>query len=269
MRRFVSAIYKLSQTLLNSFKKNMSGVSRRLFITENNLDFYQIMSISQHPDGSIYFSWPEFDKTTWHFSKNLEGNILSLEAKLPKDGKFTIHGSGMTGFREHNGQYDKTVVFHGNQLKDTNNNKAGIRHLLTAQIPNPNFIPTSKFNNRKTDFHISASNIVPACLIFFAIPKQNFSLSMQISFHKDYIVYSKEGTNISYLGSFIIELDSHILICAAYFTKNMFWPSYMHILYDNGYKIPVILGVGERQYNAELREPKYNIFENNKITIEF
>lgn len=247
----------------------MSNISRRIFITENNVDHYQMMSISQHRDGSIYFSWPEFDKTTWHFLKDSESGILTIEAKLRKDGKFTVHGTGMTGFREHNGQYNKTVVFHGNQLKNTNNNNVGIRHLLTAQIPNPNFIPISKFEKRKTDFLISASSIIPACLVFFAFPKQNFSLSMQINFHEDYVVYSQEGLNISYLGSSIIELDSHIILCVSYFTKNMFWPSNMHILYDNGYKVPLVLGIGDRKYNAEFREPEYNKFENNQITIKF
>ncbi|MGL2966111.1 hypothetical protein [Flavobacterium sp. XGLA_31] len=247
----------------------MPKIDRRIFITENNSEHFQIMSISQHIDGSIYFNWPNFDKTTWHFLKDSEDGILPLEAKLPKEGKFTIHGSGMTGFREHNGQYIPTVVFHGNELKNTSNNTTGIRHLLTAQIPQPNFIPSqSKYLNRKTDYLISASAIIPSVLVFFAFPKQDFSLSMQIKFDKEYMAYSEEGLMISFLGNIFIELDTHVILCTSYFTKNMFWPSNMHIFYDNGYKVPIVLGIGDRKCKAEFREPEYSKSDKGEIIIK-
>lgn len=234
--------------------------SRRVFVNKR----YHLFTVIQEKDGSIYASWPDFENTKWIICKETSEGADFLASTSPGDGKFTVHGSGMAGYREHGGKYDKSILFHGNQLVNPDRTSLGLRHLFTAQIPQPHFMPPkSPFLNRKTDYNIDVSDFVPATVMLFAFPKQSFKLECTIQFHHDFIIWNTEGNPINYFGSHIIELDTHLIFWLAYTTKNMFWPMYTTILYDNGFKIPLVLGVGNQEYIAELRKPEYLVQGNN------
>lgn len=135
--------------------------SRRVFINKQ----YHIFTFIQEKDGSIYCHWPDFKQTKWIICKEATDGLVAIEANLPEEGKFTIHGSGMTGFRKHHGRYDNTILFHGNHLINPDKIQLGIRHLFTAQIPQPSYVPNnSPFLNRKSDYSILASHICPVIL---------------------------------------------------------------------------------------------------------
>jgi hypothetical protein len=47
----------------------------------------------------------------------------------------------------------------------------------------------------------------------------------------------------------------------------MIFPDKMHILYDNGYRVPLILGLGNNEYKFELRSPEYSKNDDGTIVI--
>ncbi|NNV53871.1 hypothetical protein [Limnovirga soli] len=239
--------------------------STRVFINKR----FHLFTFTQEKDGSIYISWPDFENTRWFLIKESQAEIVAIEATSPGEGKFTVHGSGQAGFREHTGRYDKTILFHGNQLVNSDQNSFGIRHLFTIQLPEPSFIPpNSPYLNRKTDYSILASHVVPSILIFFAIPKQNFDFEASFSLHEDFIPWSEDNQPTHYLGTHLFELSTHVVLWIAYRTTNMFWPAHPVVHYNNGYKIPFIIGKGNKEYTAELRAPEYEL-SGNKISINF
>ncbi len=229
---------------------------RRVFINDKH-QHYQIFSFSQEKDGSIYCWWPDFENTKWYWGKPGPEGFTIEQAETPGPGKFSIHGSGQTHFRGTQKAHP-TVVIHGNKLVNEQPNSYGIRHLFTAQLRQPYFIPeTSPALNRESDYLINASELCPSIFVFFAFPITDFHLNGNISFHVDEIPMQADGSPDHFLGHFIIELDKHMIFGMAYRTNHMHWPQQNQIFYDNGFTVPIIVGVGEKQYRADFRIPQY------------
>jgi hypothetical protein len=190
-------------------------MERRVFITEGK-EHFQIFKFSQAKDGSIYATWPDFTKTNWVNIAFTETGPTSKISNSPGEGKLTIHGSGMAGFRAHVGSYNDGIVIHGNLLKNPKDNNLGIRHLFTAQINQPHYLPNSPASNRKSDYIIKATKLVPAILVFFAIPiVQKISIEFKMAGSANDLIPAG-GTEPSFLGFHIIELTQHMIFWLAY-----------------------------------------------------
>lgn len=239
-----------------------SFTSRRVFINKK----FHLFTFTQEKDGSIYCNWPDFTSTKWIICKDTQEGTLAFETSTPNDGKFTIHGSGMTGFRGHKDKYDNSILFHGNPLINNENESIGLRHLFTFQLSEPKTIPVnSPYLNRKSDYSILASQICPVILVFFAFPNHSFEFKCGFTMEKDFIPWNENNEPTHYLGSDVIELNNHVIVWMAYRTTNMFWPTDNYVFYNNGYKVPIVLGLGDKKYNCELRNPEYS--QTGKIII--
>lgn len=243
---------------MNSFS------SRRVFINKK----FHLFTFTQEKDGSIYCSWPNFTSTKWVICKDSAEGTVAIETSTPNNGKFTIHGSGMTGFRGHGDKYDNSIIFYGNPLVNEEKTSIGLRHLFTFQMQEPKNVPeNSPYMNRKSDYNINATQICPLILVCFAFPNHNFNFECNFTMHKDFIPWNEKNEPTHYLGSDVIELKDHVIVWIAYRTINMFWPTDSYVFYNNGYKVPVITGLGNKKYSCELRNPTYSQ-NGNKIKID-
>ncbi len=232
---------------------------RRIFITEGK-EHYQIFTFSQEKDGSIYCNWPDFSKTRWVTVEFTSNGPVTKIIDSPGDGKLTVHGTGMAGVRAYTGSYNDGIVIHGNHLTSPKDNKLGARHLFTAQINQPYHLPNSPVFNRESDYVLTSKKLEPVILIFFAIPiVKEISIGFNISGHVDDLI--PEGSHEpSFLGFQIMELRQHMVFWIAYKSRHMeTWPTVPHILFDNGYNVPLIFGQGNKEFRAEFRKPIYDL----------
>jgi len=226
-------------------------MKRRVFINDNE-SYYQIFTLSQEKDGSIYAHWPAFEKTKWLLiNEGVSGPTLLEYENTTESMKLTVHATGLAGFRGGPG-----TKFYGNKLLDPNS--YGLRHLFTAQLLKPNNVPLSPYGARKSDYLINAKYLPPTIIIFFAIPKSQFKLELGISMQESDVIFSSTGEPQHVLGFDIIELDQHMVVWLAYTTKNLNWPpTRPYIFYTDGFKVPVVIGEGGRRCRYELRMPEY------------
>jgi len=233
---------------------------RRLFLS-NGDNFYHVLSFTQsRSDGSIYVSSPDFLNSKFLIFKENEGKIEFFLTDSPGEGKLSIHGSGMAKITPnvHN------LVIHGNFLQDKTTNTLGVRHLFTIQLAEPKFSPSSPALHRKSDFIITSKSFKPSIFIFFAIPRiKDLSTSFQVHFDIDDLEsVPPEG------GGGLFELLYHNVFWFAYRTKYMeVWPENSFISYHDGYLVPVIIGIGDKKFKAELRIPDYKLEESKLIII--
>ena len=225
---------------------------RRMFLSEGS-NYYQIMSFTQNrTDSSIYISSPDFSKIKWLSFSSINGEPQLIKTDSPGDGKLSIHGSGMTKIEPN--LHD--LVVHGSYLYNAQSNSAVVRHLFTIQLAEPKFTPVSPVFNRKSDYVIKTKIFSPMKIIFFAIPRiNNLSIEFQISFDIDDLEEIPPDS-----GGGSLDLILHTVFWFAYRTKYMQeWPPNPHVCYYDGYLVPVLIGIGERQFRAELRSPSYKL----------
>jgi len=189
-----------------------------------------------------------------------DGNVLKgISLKSEGDGKLNIHGCGIATFRSHDRPKNHSLIINGNRLFDKEKKTAGARHLFTTFMNKPTFIPNSPALNRKSDYPIQTNEeLSPYVIMFFAIPQSQtgFKINFEFSLSID------EMNNIpgDMLGGNLFSLRYHDLFWFAYRTKNMTnWPKNKLVCYDDGFKVPVFVGLEDQQYRLEYRNPKYSL----------
>jgi hypothetical protein len=250
----------------NKIDKEGAG-SRRIFINHNE-NFLKLFSFHQHKDGSIYASWPSFNKTQWISSTLTKSGPQVSIVKRENDGKLSIHGSGMSTFRDHTEQNAHQMIIHGNLLlsKRPGVTVAGIRHLFTAFMMEPYvLLSNSPAFNRKSDYALhSNQQLNPFAFIFIAVPRLGYEYEFKFSLKIDEI----DTVPSDFLGLHNFPMVYHGIIWFAYRTKDMEdWPKVNLITYDNGYTIPVFIGKGKGEMIVQYRQPHY-LIEDNKLTID-
>lgn len=241
--------------------------SRRVFINKGQ-DYYQIFSFTQHRDGSIYCTMPEFPEIQWmHVFAKDNSIYLQIVDPIKEDGKLSFHGSGMVAYRAHKDSKGHRLVVHGHHLKEKDNESVlGVRHLLSCFFQEPNFQPlNSPALNRKTDYLMTSSiELKPFVMILFAVPgRQNLQVNLNASFHVDDINIPPDVS----FGNF--SLRYHNIVWMVYRTKNMDkWPTTTQAMYFDGFRVPMF--IGESQDNEtktgrcrlEIRNPSFKLEEN-------
>lgn len=122
--------------------------SRRLFLTTGT-EYFQILSFSQRPDGSIYISAPNLATSKW--MELVAGDPPQLWiSDIPSAGKLSVHGSGVAHVRASAGG-DAELRLAGNYLRSEDNQALGLRHLITVFSTQPTHLPVSAANSRLAD----------------------------------------------------------------------------------------------------------------------
>jgi len=227
---------------------------RRIFLEEGGRGF-QIFSVAQETDGSIYISSPGFEKSVW-----LE--LSSPDAKAgpaPGVGKLSIHASGLAGVREHASREGHKFTVEGTPLihaakEDVHVHSA--RHLTTVFPSKPSHAPLSPAGNRTSDYVLSATTAKPRAFIFFAVPRATGlkQLKLEMVFHED---VGGVPPDFSW-GE--ITLPLHLLAWIAYSTKQMTqWPATYHYCFHDGYLVPFFMGGGPTHWTFCGVNPVYGI----------
>jgi len=229
---------------------------RRIFVKAENI-LYQIFSFDQHKDGSIYCGMPEFSEAQWMtvFKHNQEPKLI-IAPPLQKDGKFSVHGSGMTTYRAHSEPKGHQLIAKGNWLLHGEKEKIGLRHLFTASPSKPK--KNYSLSPRESDYIINMNELKPFVLIFIAIPGRKFTIDLKAHFHASDITVPP-NVQWHYFG-----LRDHNIVWFMYSTKNMEkWPMNTQVCYYDGYWIPAFIGVDQNEtegrYRVELNKPAYEV----------
>lgn len=238
---------------------------RRIFINKGD-ERFQIFSFEQSNDGSIYAASPTFADAKWiSFQHSPEGPILTT-AEAIGEGKLSVHGSGMVGVRNHTNPHGHELVIKGNQLLNKDANEVGARHLFTAFMDEPSYLPpNSPVFNRQSDYSMQANeSLKPFVLVFFAVPLQAGDIDFRFSLQEDEMVNIPNDI----LGLHSFGLKYHNIIWFAYRTKNMDkWPKYAHFSYHDGHSVPLFIGARPQAFRLEFRIPRYEI-NSGAITID-
>lgn len=196
---------------------------------------------------------------------NKDGNPEIRAIDSVESGKLSIHGKGMCAFRSHDNAGNRPLIIKGNKLLDLEKKESGTRHLFTAFMKEPFFLPNSVVFNRESDYSINTPKLKPYVIIFFAIPQtqKGLQVSFQSSFHIDDIETIPPES-----GWGIISLKFHDVFWYMYRTKHMEkWPKKSQIIFHDGNVVPFFIGTGLAQFRLELRMPKYKL-ENNILSVE-
>lgn len=224
---------------------------RRIFIKDGEQAF-QIFSVAQEKDGSIYISSPDFAQSKW-LELSLDPSSPSAKAaQSPGTGKLSVHASGFAGVRAHDSRSHKFPVI-GSRLVDVATNTHSVRHLTTVLISRPNHVPAG---NRHSDYLLEAQRIKPIAFVFFAVPRSTGLKGVKVewSFHVDVIGVPPD---VSW-GE--IPLPLHSLVWIAYSTKQMTrWPASSHYCHYDGYLVPLFMGGGPTTWTFCAVRPAYAI----------
>lgn len=234
---------------------------RRIFVNKGTGQ-YKIFSFTQHEDGSIYCSAPDFSDAKWTGISVAEQSVEFRSAESVGDGKLSLHGTGMVALRKHDDPTSRQLVIKGNLLKEGRELRA--RHLFTVFPKEPFYLPAnSPAFNRASDYSIQANeDLRPFVLVFFAVPRMATEINFQFSLKNDQMVNIPNDI----LGMHSFALRYHHVVWFAYRTKHLVWPKYSHYCYGDGYWFPVFIGTSKEAFNIELRQPKYSL-DGTKLTI--
>lgn len=238
---------------------------RRIFIN-NGEQFFQIFRFEQKSDGSIITWWPDFSNSQWLAIINNEDSLAGISVKSEGDGKLNIHGCGIATFRSHKRPKDHSLIIKGNSLLDKEKKIVGARHLLSAFIKKPFYLPNSPAFKRKSDYSIKANEeLAPFIIMFFAIPQSQTGLKINFNFSLPLDEMNKIPGDM--LGGDLFPLRYHDIFWFAYRTKHINWPKNTLICYDDGYKVPVFVVIGKGQLKLKYRMPEY-LLKDGQFTIK-
>jgi len=229
---------------------------RRIFLEEGGRAF-QIFSVAQETDGSIYISSPGFEKSAW-LELSVDPNSPGVKVGLaPGVGKLSVHASGFAGVRKHTSQGGHRFAVKGSPLISAAANVHSVRHLTTVFPSEPGHAPISPAGNRASDYILhAAQKVEPVAFMFFAVPRTTGlkHVKFEMVFHVD---VSGVPPDVSW-GE--ITLPLHSLVCVAYSTKQMTrWPTVYHYCFHDGYLVPLFMGGGPTQWTFCGVNPVYGI----------
>ena len=235
----------------------------RLFFGSDREQF-QLFSIAQNADASIYFSAPLFQDIEWRLpalGPDQQPVLVSYQVMEP--GKLSIHGSGIVHSKAFGAAGSNDFAVRGNILKSTDGTTLSVRHLLTIFPSEPRHKPNSPAGARKTDGVMTTKQWHPYAIVFWAVPlTRSYTVTVNGSFHVDDL---EEVPPNAGWGAF--NLSMHALVWFAYRTKHMArWPQNSQACYSDGHSVPLFIGTGPGQFRLEYRRPSYTLDE-DKLSI--
>ncbi len=228
----------------------MSGECR-FFLTEG-AEHWQLFTFVQNKnDASIYVGSPSFADIKWLTVGVHPAEPLRI-LDSPGGGKLSLHGTGLTHVRAHDGTSEDGLVFSGNILMGAGN--LGVRHMFTVLISKPEHLPQSPAFNRKSDQSVHTKALLPHVFIFWAVPAtRKLTVEVSASFNAEDLesVPPESGW-----GTFGLAL--HSVVWFAYRTKHMQrWPRHPQVCFHDGYTVPMLIGTSEGGCRLEVRAPRY------------
>lgn len=229
---------------------------RRVFIADSDHGPFQILSIAQETDGSIYLSCPDFGTAKW-LELNISGHPSANVVASPGSGKISIHATGFAAVRAHNSG-SRAVKVNGTPLIDESSGIHFVRHLCTLMISKPTHAPAGQ---RRSDYHMRSSKpLMPTTLVLFAIPRNTglIGVNLEGKFHVDVIGVPPE------LSWGDIPLHTHTIVWVAYTTKQMTdWPPSTHFCHFDGNLVPLFMGGGPERWSLTVIRPEFSIQESS------
>lgn len=235
---------------MSTVTANPSSAKMRLFFGTDREQF-QLFSIAQNADASIYFSAPLFQDIEWRLPAiGPDQQPVLVSYRVMEPGKLSIHGSGVV--------HAKAFGTAG-----SNGNTLSVRHLLTIFPSEPRHKPNSPAGARKTDGVMTTKQWHPYAIVFWAVPlTRSYTVTVNGSFHVDDL---EEVPPNAGWGAF--NLSVHAIVWFAYRTKNMErWPQNSQACYSDGHSVPLFVGTGPGQFRLEYRRPNYAL-EDDKLSI--
>ena len=238
---------------------NIAASAKMRLFFGSDLEQFQLLSIAQNSDASIYFSAPLFQDIEWRLP--LVGPddapvLISYQVREP--GKLSVHGSGIVHAKAFGTAGSNDFAIRGNLLKSVDGSVLSVRHLLTIFPSEPRHKPTSPAGARKSDGVMTTRQWHPYTLVFWAIPRtRSFTVTVNGSFHADDL---EEVPPNAGWGAF--NLSMHAILWFAYRTKHMArWPQNSQACYGDGHTVPLFVGTGPGQFRIEYRQPQYTLHE--------
>ena len=227
---------------------------RRVFLEEAGRAF-QVFSLTQGRDGSIYLGSPGFEKSRW-LELSVDANSPMIKvAPAPGVGKLSIHASGLAGVRANASPDGHKIFVKGSPL--VAGNVHSVRHLTTVLPSEPNHVPMSAAGDRASDAVLRSSRKVgPFAFIFFAVPRTTgiTSVSFKMAFHENVMAVPPD---VSW-GE--ITLPLHSLVWVVYSTRQMtMWPAEYHYCFHDGHLVPLFMGGGPEKWTFCGVSPAYAI----------
>lgn len=235
---------------------------RIFFGTET--EYFQLFSVAQKSDGSIYFSAPMFQNIEWRVPVISPDRQLVLASyQVSEQGKLSVHGSGVAHVKAHDAAGSSDFSIRGNTLKSKDGEILSVRHLLTIFPSEPTHKPNSPPGARRTDGIMTTKQWHPYVIVFWAVPlARSLTVTVNWSFQTDEL---EEVPPNAGWGAF--SLATHALVWFAYRTKHMQrWPKKSQACYGDGYVVPLLVGTALGQFRLEYHQPRYSLIE-DRLTI--
>lgn len=233
---------------------------RRVLISDRSTGPFQILSIAQETDGSIYLSCPDFAEAKWLELSFLDFPSVAVVSS-PGLGKISIHTTGFAAIRAHDSQLREVKVM-GTPLIDEALDGHFVRHLCTLMISLPSHKPNGQ---RKSDYQMNSSKaLMPTAFVLFAIPKRLGlnRIMIQPKFHVDVIGIPPE---VSW-GE--IPLKLHTILWIAYTTTLMTtWPRSTHFCHFDGNLVPLFMGGGPEGWSLTVVKPELSVEQNRLVMV--
>jgi hypothetical protein len=233
-----------------------STAKMRLFMGDGR-EYFQLFSLAQNADASIYFSAPLFQDIEWHMpALGLDDKPILISYQVMECGKLSIHGSGIVHAKAFGTAGSDKFAVHGNTLRSRDGKVLSVRHLLTIFPSEPRHKPISHAAARKTDGLMTTKQWHPYVIVFWAIPlTRSYAVTVHSSFHVDDL---EEVPPNGGWGAF--SLSAHAIVWFAYRTKHMArWPQNSQACYSDGHSVPLFIGTGEGQFRLEYCHPNYEL----------
>jgi hypothetical protein len=237
---------------------SLSSTSKMRLFFGTESEWFQLFSIAQNTDGSIYFSAPMFQNIEWRLaSMGPDQQPVLTSYQVSEQGKLSIHRSGVVHVKAHEATGSTEFAIRGNILKSRDGEVGSVRHLLTVYPAEPQYKPSSPPGARKTDCIITTQQWHPYVIVFWAVPftRNLTTVSVNGSFQIDDLEEVPPNSGAGAFG-----LATHSVVWFAYRTKHMQrWPRKSQACYSDGHTVPVFVGTGLGEFRLEYRQPHYSL----------
>jgi hypothetical protein len=231
---------------MRSASASFSTEKRRFLISDGERTVH-LFSFAQKRDGSIYASTPDFDCVRW---LGLGASSTADVLKLPKEGKVSFHGSGISHVKSRD-LPEAILRRRGLALQNDEERFLGVRHLLSAFPTDRTARPAAEQSERRSDVLLHKSKLLPHVFVFWAIPLL-FSLDIDGSVSCDEHALEKQWG--------VFSLRQHCVLWLSYRYLGMgSWPEECFICCDDGHSIPLIFPGTDGIGRVELRTPEYEL----------